>query len=123
MQPSTSGAVNFYSAGDVTRNHRIGSATQKTVLPSIYIIFTITSFETFGFQDGFVLVGSVAGQRYWSTLLPADVNNITSGVWTPDDQHVYLGTSQVIRNPQVPLLTPGLPDGRYIFIPCFNRQA
>jgi len=46
-------------------------------------------------QDGFVLVGSVAGQRYWSTLLPADVNNITSGVWTPDDQHVYLGTSQV----------------------------
>ena len=46
------------------------------------------------FQDGFVLVGSVAGQRYWSTLLP-DVNNITSGVWTPDDQHVYLGTTQV----------------------------
>ena len=46
------------------------------------------------YQDGFVLVGSVAGQRYWSTLLPPDVNNITSGVWTPDDQHVYLGTSQ-----------------------------
>ena len=41
-----------------------------------------------------MLVGSVAGQRYWSTLLPPDVNSITSGVWTPDDQHVYLGTSQ-----------------------------
>ena len=49
----------------------------------------------FIFQDGFVLVGSVAGQRYWSTLLPPDVNSITSGIWTPDDQHVYLGTSQV----------------------------
>ena len=50
------------------------------------------------YQDGFVLVGSVAGQRYWSTLLPPDVNNITSGIWTPDDQHVYLGTSQVSYN-------------------------
>ena len=48
------------------------------------------------YQDGFVLVGSVAGQRYWSTLLPPDINNITSGIWTPDDQHVYLGTSQVM---------------------------
>ena len=46
------------------------------------------------YQDGFVLVGSVAGQRFWSTLLPPDVNSITSGVWTPDDQYVYLGTSQ-----------------------------
>ena len=50
------------------------------------------------YQDGFVLVGSVAGQRYWSTLLPqSDVDGaagtVTSGVWTPDDQHVYLGTS------------------------------
>ena len=40
------------------------------------------------------MVGSVAGQRFWSTLLPPDVNSITSGVWTPDDQYVYLGTSQ-----------------------------
>ena len=47
------------------------------------------------YQDGFVLVGSVAGQRYWSTLIPPDVSGITSGVWTPDDQHVYLGTTQV----------------------------
>ena len=39
-------------------------------------------------------MGSVAGQRFWSTLLPPDVNSITSGVWTPDDQYVYLGTSQ-----------------------------
>ena len=40
------------------------------------------------------MVGSVAGQRFWSTLLPPDINSITSGVWTPDDQYVYLGTSQ-----------------------------
>ena len=52
------------------------------------------------FQDGFVLVGSVAGQRYWSTLLPAADSQemITCGTWTPDDQQVYLGTSQVMRN-------------------------
>ena len=44
-----------------------------------------------------MLVGSVAGQRYWSTLLPAaDTQEmITCGTWTPDDQQVYLGTSQV----------------------------
>ena len=44
-----------------------------------------------------MLVGSVAGQRYWSTLLPAADSQemITCGTWTPDDQQVYLGTSQV----------------------------
>ena len=40
------------------------------------------------------MVGSVAGQRYWSTLLPPEVNNVSSATWTPDDQFVYLGTSQ-----------------------------
>lgn len=39
------------------------------------------------FQDGFVLVGSVAGQRYWSTVLSQD-SVITTGTWTPDDQQV-----------------------------------
>lgn len=38
-------------------------------------------------QDGFVLVGSVAGQRYWSTFLSQDYV-ITAGTWTPDDQQV-----------------------------------
>ncbi len=42
-----------------------------------------------------MLVGSVAGQRYWSTLLPTDSQTITAATWTPDDQQVYLGTSQV----------------------------
>lgn len=44
------------------------------------------------YQDGFVLVGSVAGQRYWSTVLNQE-SIITTGTWTPDDQQVYLGTS------------------------------
>ena len=45
------------------------------------------------FQDGFVLVGSVAGQRYWSTMLPPEVT-VTCGTWSPDDQLVYIGTGQ-----------------------------
>ncbi|ODN03768.1 Tubby-related protein 4, partial [Orchesella cincta] len=44
------------------------------------------------YQDCFVLVGSVAGQRYWSTMLNLDAT-ITCGIWTPDDQQVYFGTS------------------------------
>ncbi|KYN03387.1 Tubby-related protein 4 [Cyphomyrmex costatus] len=43
-------------------------------------------------QDGFVLVGSVAGQRYWSSMLN-DKATITCGIWTPDDQQVYFGTT------------------------------
>ncbi|XP_067010279.2 tubby-related protein 4 [Anabrus simplex] len=44
------------------------------------------------YQDGFVLVGSVAGQRYWSSMLNLD-STITCGIWTPDDQQVYFGTT------------------------------
>ncbi|XP_055323510.1 tubby-related protein 4 [Sitodiplosis mosellana] len=44
------------------------------------------------YQDGFVLVGSVAGQRYWSSMLNLD-SIITCGIWTPDDQQVYFGTA------------------------------
>lgn len=39
-----------------------------------------------------MLVGSVAGQRYWSSLLNLD-STITCGIWTPDDQQVYFGTT------------------------------
>lgn len=38
--------------------------------------------------DGFVLVGSVAGQMYWSSMLNLDQTTITCGVWSPDDQQV-----------------------------------
>ncbi|XP_043289464.1 tubby-related protein 4 isoform X2 [Venturia canescens] len=44
------------------------------------------------YRDGFVLVGSVAGQRYWSSMLN-DEATITCGIWTPDDQLVYFGTT------------------------------
>ncbi|KAL5284027.1 TULP4 family protein [Megaselia abdita] len=44
------------------------------------------------YQDGFVLVGSVAGQRYWSSMLNVE-STITCGIWTPDDQQVYFGTT------------------------------
>lgn len=39
-----------------------------------------------------MLVGSVAGQRYWSSMLNLD-STITCGIWTPDDQQVYFGTA------------------------------
>ncbi|XP_074029104.1 WD40 superfamily protein Tusp isoform X2 [Leptinotarsa decemlineata] len=44
------------------------------------------------YQDGYVLVGSVAGQRYWSSMLNLE-STITCGIWTPDDQQVYFGTT------------------------------
>ena len=33
------------------------------------------------------MVGSVAGQRYWSTILPNSAV-ATCGIWTPDDNQV-----------------------------------
>ena len=45
------------------------------------------------YLDGFVLVGSVSGQRYWSSMLNLNEFTITCGVWTPNDQHVLFGTS------------------------------
>ncbi|XP_043486232.1 tubby-related protein 4 isoform X1 [Polistes fuscatus] len=44
------------------------------------------------YRDGFVLVGSVGGQRYWSSMLNGKAT-ITCGIWTPDDQQVYFGTT------------------------------
>ena len=38
------------------------------------------------------MVGSVAGQRYWSSMLNHKAV-ITCGIWTPDDQQVYFGTT------------------------------
>jgi len=43
--------------------------------------------------DGFVLIGSVAGQRYWSSMLNLESCFTTCGIWTPDDQQVIFGTS------------------------------
>ncbi|RWS28795.1 tubby-related protein 4-like protein [Leptotrombidium deliense] len=43
--------------------------------------------------DGFVLIGSVAGQRYWSSMLNLDACSTTCCIWSPDDQQVMFGTS------------------------------
>ena len=42
------------------------------------------------YRDGFVLVGSVAGQRFWSSMLNLDNTSITCGIWSPDDQEVSI---------------------------------
>ncbi|CAG5121578.1 unnamed protein product [Candidula unifasciata] len=44
------------------------------------------------YKDGFILVGSVAGQRYWSSMLNLENTSITCGLWSPDDQQVMFGT-------------------------------
>ncbi len=41
------------------------------------------------YRDGFVLVGSVSGQRHWSSEINLE-SQITCGIWTPDDQQVTL---------------------------------
>ncbi|KAH9425847.1 hypothetical protein DERP_005066 [Dermatophagoides pteronyssinus] len=45
------------------------------------------------YMDGFVLVGSVSGQRYWSSMLNLNGCSITCGTWTANNQHVLFGTS------------------------------
>jgi hypothetical protein len=52
-----------------------------------HVYFWYVDFMFYILQDGFVLVGSVAGQRYWSSMLTLD-STITCGIWTPDDQQV-----------------------------------
>lgn len=41
------------------------------------------------YRDGFVLVGSVSGQRHWSSEINLE-SQITCGIWTPDDQQVHV---------------------------------
>ncbi|CAN8017526.1 unnamed protein product, partial [Ixodes persulcatus] len=47
------------------------------------------------YQDGFVLVGSVAGQRYWSSTLNLDRAAILCGIWAPDDHQRHLNAEPV----------------------------
>ncbi|XP_067900829.1 tubby-related protein 4a isoform X3 [Heterodontus francisci] len=57
------------------------------------------------YRDGFVLVGSVSGQRHWSSEINLD-SQITCGIWTPDDQQVLFGTA----------------DGQVIVMDCHGRM-
>ncbi|CAF3471176.1 unnamed protein product [Rotaria socialis] len=45
------------------------------------------------YEDGFVLVGSVTGQRYWSTVVNTAQAKISAVTWMPDASHVILGTT------------------------------
>ena len=45
------------------------------------------------YEDGFVLVGSVNGQRFWSHLFDLNNSSINSITWTPDDSLALLGLS------------------------------
>ncbi|KAJ8383186.1 hypothetical protein SKAU_G00039640 [Synaphobranchus kaupii] len=77
------------------------------------------------YRDGFVLVGSVSGQRHWSSEINLE-SQITCGIWTPDDQQVLFGTGGTVSSesdtdsddyapPQVhnlkPLLTVSFTSG------------
>ncbi|TRY83490.1 hypothetical protein DNTS_016224 [Danionella cerebrum] len=57
------------------------------------------------YRDGFVLVGSVSGQRHWSSEINLE-SQITCGIWTPDDQQVFFGTA----------------DGQVIVMDCHGRM-
>lgn len=45
------------------------------------------------YQDGFVLVGSVNGQRFWSHLYDLPNSTITCATWAPNDNFVLIGLS------------------------------
>lgn len=45
------------------------------------------------YQDGFVLVGSVNGQRFWSHLYDLPNTTITCATWAPNDVFVLIGLS------------------------------
>lgn len=63
-----------------------------TFLPSLQVSdFTWSHDGTqalIAYRDGFVLVGSVSGQRHWSSEINLE-SQITCGIWTPDDQQVH----------------------------------
>lgn len=52
------------------------------------------------YRDGFVLVGSVSGQRHWSSEINLE-SQITCGIWTPDDQQVTPLARDVSRSNRV----------------------
>lgn len=69
------------------------------MLRYIYIFLQVSDFTwshdgtqaLIAYRDGFVLVGSVSGQRHWSSEINLE-SQITCGIWTPDDQQVHIYT-------------------------------
>ncbi|XP_064454358.1 tubby-related protein 4 isoform X6 [Mirounga angustirostris] len=64
------------------------------------------------YRDGFVLVGSVSGQRHWSSEINLE-SQITCGIWTPDDQQGPGPCLQVLF---------GTADGQVIVMDCHGRM-
>lgn len=83
------------------------------------------------YRDGFVLVGSVSGQRHWSSEINLE-SQITCGIWTPDDQQVMLHPKLLLIKGQ--LLSVGIlpsaltqvlfgtADGQVIVMDCHGRM-
>lgn len=72
-------------------NHRtVSSVLTRAFLSPQVSDFTWSHDGTqalIAYRDGFVLVGSVSGQRHWSSEINLE-SQITCGIWTPDDQQV-----------------------------------
>lgn len=69
---------------------------KRQTLPLVILVpFQVSDFTwshdgtqaLISYRDGFVLVGSVSGQRHWSSEINLE-SQITCGIWTPDDQQV-----------------------------------
>ena len=65
--------------------------------------------DLISYRDGFVLVGSVSGQRHWSSEINLE-SQITCGIWTPDDQQVEQRVGHVgsvtRQFPRTPFIIP-----------------
>lgn len=67
----------------------------SSMLARAFLSFQVSDFTwshdgtqaLIAYRDGFVLVGSVSGQRHWSSEINLE-SQITCGIWTPDDQQV-----------------------------------
>ena len=61
------------------------------------------------YRDGFVLVGSVSGQRHWSSEINLE-SQITCGIWTPDDQQVTHAHVSTHPHHRIVMATMSMPS-------------
>lgn len=84
------------------------------------------------YRDGFVLVGSVSGQRHWSSEINLE-SQITCGIWTPDDQQVMLAPKLLLKlicfldrlhfpGLRCTQVLFGTADGQVIVMDCHGRM-
>ncbi|ELW56022.1 Tubby-related protein 4 [Tupaia chinensis] len=75
------------------------------------------------YRDGFVLVGSVSGQRHWSSEINLE-SQITCGIWTPDDQQTtpVRDRPEAHQEPAAREVLFGTADGQVIVMDCHGRM-